>query len=166
MEFTLRPWKKEDLEFVAKNAGDKEITGNMSDAFPDSVEKWAKFLEYVVGNNDILYLAIDINGEAVGGIGVKPMDDIYRKNAEMGYWLAKKYWGKGIITQAIKLMVKKAFETFNIDRISATPFETNIASHKVLEKAGFILEARFAKKVVKNGNELDELVYVIKKDNL
>lgn len=164
MEFTLRPWRKEDLVSVVRNAADKEITGNMSDAFPDSLEKWAKFLEYAIDNNDILYLAIDIKGEAVGGIGVKPMDDIYRKNAEMGYWLAKKYWGKGIITQAIKLIVKKAFETFNIDRIYATPFETNAASHKVLEKAGFILEARFAKKVIKNEKELDELVYVIRRN--
>jgi len=164
MEFILRPWKKEDLEFVARNAADKEITSNMSDAFPDSVEKWAKFLEYAIDNNDILYLAIDIKGEAVGGIGVKPMDDIYRKNAEMGYWLAKKYWGQGIITQAIKLIVKKAFETFNIDRIYATPFETNTASHKVLEKAGFLLEARFTKKVIKNEKELDELVYVIRRN--
>jgi len=77
----------------------------------------------------------------------------------LGYWLAESYWGKGIITQAIRAIVDYGFETFEIDRIFARPFGSNIASQKVLEKVGFILEARLIKTIWKNGRYEDELIY-------
>ena len=80
----------------------------------------------------------------------------------MGYWLAEKYWGQGIITKAISEMVKFAFNTYDIDRVFARPFGTNIPSQRVLEKAGFQLEARFEKTLFKNGEYLDELIYAIR----
>jgi RimJ/RimL family protein N-acetyltransferase len=87
--------------------------------------------------------------------------DIYCKNAELGYWLAEPYWGQGIITKAVKLIVEESFQTLSINRVFAVPYSNNIASHRVLEKAGFKLEARHQKKVIKNGEFFDELVYVI-----
>ena len=157
--FSLRPWTSNDFENLSKHANNSKITQNMSDGFPNSVEKWKAFLEFAINNNEILYLAIDINGEAVGSIGISPKKDYMQKNAELGYWLSEKYWGKGIITEAIKEIVKLAFNKFDIVRIYATPFEKNYASHRALEKAGFKLEARFCKIVFKNGEMLDELVY-------
>ena len=85
------------------------------------------------------------------------------KNAELGYWLAEPFWGKGIITYAIQEMVEYGFKTFDITRIFAIPFGTNIASQKALEKAGFILEARLNKTIFKNGEYQDELIYAIRK---
>ena len=85
-----------------------------------------------------------------------------KKNAELGYWLGKDFWGNGIMSQAIKEIVKLAFERYDIVRIYATPFENNYKSHKVLEKCGFKLEAKFDKVVLKNGELLDELVYAIR----
>jgi [ribosomal protein S5]-alanine N-acetyltransferase len=164
MEFKLRPWTIDDLESVTKNANNSNITNFMSDGFPNSIEKWKSFLEFAVIDESILYLAIEVNGQAVGGIGVSPKKDIMRNNAELGYWLSEDYWRQGIITSAIREIVKLAFAKFDINRIYATPFETNFASHKVLEKAGFTLEARFKKIVLKNGELLDELVYAIRRE--
>lgn len=166
MHFTLRPWTFNDLESGSKHARNPKITQNMSDGFPNSIENWKAFLEFAVNNNNILYLAIDIQGEAVGGIGITPKKDYMQKNAELGYWLSEEYWGKGIITEAIKEIVKLAFEKFDIVRIYATPFERNYASHKVLEKVGFKLEARFSKIVYKNGEMLDKLVYSIRRHDV
>lgn len=158
-DFKLRAWVKEDLNDLAKHACNEKITKFMSDGFPNTREKCEKFLDYVVGNNELLYFAIDINGEAVGGIGISQNSDIKRKNAELGYWLSEEHWGKGIMSKAIKEIVRIAFDKLDINRIYASPFETNYASHRILEKAGFKLEARFDKIVFKNGQFLDELVY-------
>ena len=108
--------------------------------------------------------AIEINGEASGAIGLHLQTDIHIKIMELGYWLAEIYWGKGIMTKAVKQMVDYGFKTFEIDRIFARPFGINIGSQKVLEKAGFTLEARFEKTIYKNGKYLDELVYAFRKE--
>jgi RimJ/RimL family protein N-acetyltransferase len=103
--------------------------------------------------------AIEVNGEAVGSIGIFPQADIHEKSAEIGYWLSEKYWGNGIIPKAIKDIVDYGFKTFDIVRIYARPFSTNKGSQRVLEKAGFEPEARLKKALYKNGEYMDELIY-------
>lgn len=83
--------------------------------------------------------------------------------AELGYWLSEEYWGQGVMTTAIKEIVAIAFANYDINRIYASPYETNYASHRILEKVGSVLEARFEKIVYKNGELLDELVYAIRR---
>lgn len=165
MEFKLRRWSMDDLDSVCKYGGNPNITKNMSDGFPENRDKWRSFIEFAITKDKtILYRAIEIKGEAVGGIGVSVQKDYMRKNAELGYWLGEDFWGLGIITRAIIEIVQLSFNKFDINRIFATPFETNYASHRVLEKTGFKLEARFKKIVVKNGEVLDLLVYAIRRD--
>jgi ribosomal-protein-alanine N-acetyltransferase len=93
--------------------------------------------------------AIEYKNELVGVIGFIPQDDIYRKNAELGYWLGEPYWNKGIMTQAITLAVDYAFTELNIVRIFAHVFDRNIPSQKVLAKAGFNLDYIAKKAVIK-----------------
>jgi [ribosomal protein S5]-alanine N-acetyltransferase len=162
----VKPQPGNDLEYVVRHADNINITKYMSDGFPDSLDKWKSFITSTVDHKSILYLAIDIDGQAVGSIGISPQKDVWRRNAVLGYWLQEKYWGRGIMTKAIIEVVKRAFATFDIDRIYATPFGTNLASHRVLEKAGFTLEAKFEKTVIKNGELLDEMVYAIRKKNI
>ena len=163
MKFKLRYWTYDDLESVFHNANSPDIIRFMSDEFPNSIEKWKTFIDYTVNDKTVLYLAIEIGGNAVGGIGITPQKGIKRKNAELGYWLGKDYWGQGVMTKAINEIIKLSFEKFEINRIYATPFETNVASHKVLEKAGFILEAKFEKAIIKDEIVLNELVYAIRR---
>lgn len=164
MEFRLRHWDYSDRESLVKYAGNPQITRFMSDGFsnistPDGA---AKFIEFANSGSNKIYRAIEVGSEAIGGIGVSMQTDIYRKNAELAYWLAEPFWGKGIISTAISQLAEEAFETLEIDRIFAKPFHTNKASHRVLEKSGFRLEAVLEKTVFKNGEYLDEYIYAIR----
>ena len=167
IEFNLRPWTTEDLNSLVKYANNQNIAKNLTDKFPfPYTEKNGRtFIEYATKDYPIHIFAIDIEGQAVGGIGIHPQEDIYRKNAELGYWLGEPFWGQGIISSAIKQIVNFAFETYDIDRVFARPFGTNIPSQIVLEKNNFILEGRFDKILVKDGVLLDELIYAIRRDN-
>jgi RimJ/RimL family protein N-acetyltransferase len=118
----------------------------------------------IANDNPTKVFAIDVNGEAVGSIGIFPQADIHEKNAEMGYWLAEEFWGQGIMTRAIQEIVEYGFRTFDIVRIFARPFSTNLKSQRVLEKAGFIFEARLKNILFKNGDFMDEIIYARLKD--
>ncbi|MFN2457530.1 MAG: GNAT family N-acetyltransferase [Chitinophagaceae bacterium] len=165
MNFTLRAWTMNDLESLVNFANNFHIAKNMMDRFPHpyTVEQGKSFIELTTKESPPNILAIVIGNQAAGGIGIHPQTDIYRKNAELGYWLAEPFWGKGIITKAIIEMVEYGFKNFEIDRIFARPFGTNVASQKALEKAGFLLEARFEKTIIKNGEYLDELIYAVRR---
>lgn len=161
----LRQWNERDVVPLIKYAGNPKITAMMSDGFANlaTPEGAAKFIAFANSGEDKIYRAIELNGEVIGGIGVSVQTDIYRKNAELGYWLAEPHWGKGITTKAIEMIVSEAFERLDITRIFARPFRINKASHRVLEKAGFRLEAILEKAVFKNSEYLDEHLYSIRK---
>jgi [ribosomal protein S5]-alanine N-acetyltransferase len=165
MEFSLRKWTSKDLESLIKHASNYNIAKNMTNAFPfPYTEKFGRrYISRAITTKPTQTFAIDINNEAVGSIGVYPQTDIHCRNAEMGYWLSEQYWGHGITAEAIRQMVEYSFINLEIERIFARPFGTNISSQRVLEKAGFILEARFEKTIFKNGEYLDELFYAIRK---
>jgi len=165
MDFKLRPWNLNDLESLVKYANNYNIAKNLTNQFPHpyTKENGEVFITMATKKDPLTIFAIEINGQASGGIGLHLQQDIHCKNAELGYWLAEPYWGKGIITSAIKQMVAYGFKTFEIDRIFARPFENNIGSQKVLKKSGFILEGKFDKTLYKNGEYLDELIYAVRK---
>ena len=165
MEFKLRSWNLNDLESLVKYANNYNIAKNLTNQFPHpySKENGVAFIAMATKNDPLTIFAIEINGQAAGGIGLHPQQDIHCKNAELGYWLAEPYWGKGIITHAIQEIVAYGFKTFEIDRIFARPFENNVGSQKALIKSGFVLEGKFDKVLYKNGEYLDELIYAIRK---
>jgi RimJ/RimL family protein N-acetyltransferase len=154
-----------DLESLVRFANNPAIARNMTDGFssPYTSQNGTDFITLASRDTPPNILAIDIGGQASGGIGIHPQTDIHCKNAELGYWLAEPFWGQGIITEAIMEMVEYGFNNWNINRIFARPFGTNLASQKVLEKAGFILEGRFEKTLFKNGDYVDELIYAIRR---
>lgn len=163
----LRPWALSDLDNLVMYANNWNVAKNMTDkfAFPYTESNGRAFIEYATKMKPTHYFAIDIEGKAVGGIGISPQDDIHRRNAELGYWLAEPFWGQGIISSAIKQIIDYAFETCDIDRVFAKPFGTNTPSHRALEKNHFILEARFNQVILKDNQLLDELIYAIRRDN-
>lgn len=166
-KFKLRPWSMTDLDSLVKYANNQNIAKNLTDKFPfPYTESDGKaFIEFATKADPVQIFAIDIDGQAIGAIGIYPQDDIFRKNAELGYWLAEPFWGQGIISSAIRYAVNYAFETYDIDRVFARPFGTNIASQRVLEKNNFVLEGRFEAVLIKNGVLLDEFVYAIRRKN-
>lgn len=159
----LRPWRRDDMDALVRHADDREVWKNLGDLFPHPYTrrdaKW--WLGGGYESRSEFALAIEFEGELGGGLGLKfSRDPIYRGTAEVGYWLGRAWWGRGIMTRALIALVPWAFERFDLIRIEAGVFETNPASARVLEKAGFALESRQAKSVIKDGRVLDRLLYV------
>jgi RimJ/RimL family protein N-acetyltransferase len=161
----LRPWNTNDLDSLVECANNPNISKFMMNKFPYPYTREAgeRFIAFATQENPTHIMAIEVDDKAVGGIGIHPLSDIESKNAEMGYWLAEPYWGKGYITEAVKQMIEYGFKNFDINRIFARPFGTNTASQKVLKKTGFLLEAKFEKTFFKNGEYLDECVYAVRR---
>ncbi|TGE08185.1 GNAT family N-acetyltransferase [Hymenobacter fodinae] len=166
MPVKLRAWSPNDLSSLVQYANNPAIAGFMNDQFPHpyTEETGRDFIAMASQEDPLHIFAIEVEGQAVGGIGIHPRTNIERKNAEMGYWLGEPFWGRGIITEAVKQLVAYGFQTFDINRIFARPFGTNLASQRVLQKAGFVLEASFEKTFFKNGEYYDELVYAVRRN--
>jgi ribosomal-protein-alanine N-acetyltransferase len=102
-----------------------------------------------------------VEGEAVGGIGFFPGADVERFSAEVGYWLAEPFWGRGITADAIRLVSAYAFDVCNMLRLFALPFADNARSIRVLEKAGYCREALLRSSSVKYGEVRDQALYAL-----
>lgn len=164
MDFLLRKWSLGDVDSVAHYANNEKIARNLRDVFPYpyTAENAKNYIERcIAGDEHTLCRAIDVGGVAVGSIGVFPCTDVYRKSAELGYWLAEDFWGNGIMTEATRRICAEAFEKFDIARIYAEPFAHNQGSRRVLEKAGFTYEGTMKCGVYKNGNIYDYCMYAL-----
>ena len=166
MNVKLRKWNETELDNLVKYANNHNIAKWLTNQFPHpyTYEDGKTFLSMIANDKPTKVFAIELNTEAIGSIGIFPQSDIYEKNAEIGYWLAENYWGNGIMSKAIQEIVNYGFKTFDIVRIFARPFATNLQSQKVLEKAGFTIEAKLTKTLFKNGEFADELIYAKFKD--
>jgi RimJ/RimL family protein N-acetyltransferase len=159
--FIIRDWLPGDEESIAMHANNRKIWRNLRDAFPSpyTLEDANQWIRSATQENPRTSFAIVIDGAAVGGIGLIFKDDIFRRSAEIGYWLSEQFWGRGIATDALKAMTEYAFQHFDLCRIWASVFEWNPASMRVLEKAGYQFEGRLRKAVTKDGQTIDEIVY-------
>jgi [ribosomal protein S5]-alanine N-acetyltransferase len=162
----LKPLQLSDAERFALLANNPNISKNVTDQFPHpyTIDNAIQFITSTLEKNPIQVMGIFYNNELCGGIGIHPQHDIYKMNAELGYWLGEPYWGKGIGTTAVLQMVAYSFAQFDINRIFARPFGSNIGSQKVLQKAGFILEATLIDTIYKNGRYENELIYAIRRN--
>ncbi len=165
MHFELRPFQHTDLSNLVKHANNYNIAKNLSNKFPFpyTQDHGIAFINLALSASPQEIFAITIEDQVIGSIGVHPQLDFYCKNAEMGYWISEEYWGNGIVPAAIKLMVNYGFNTFDITRIFARTFDTNIKSQRVLEKSGFTLETTLKETFYKYGTVYDELIYAIRK---
>lgn len=157
----LRDWRISDVESLTRYANNRAVSRNMRDIFPFPYTEAdaTRWIGMAMASPET-YWAIEVEGEAVGGIGIHPMQDVYRRTAEIGYWLAEPFWRRGIMTQAVKVMKHYAFERFDFVRLEAGVYSWNPASCRVLEKAGFTREAINRKAVIKDGQLLDRILYV------
>lgn len=169
-KFILRKWQPTDAKQVELVANNKNIANNLRNVFPNpySIDNAQWFINDCIEKGDSRQLAraIDVDGKAIGSISISLQNDVYEKSAELGYWLAEDYWGKGIMTQAVKLICKQAFDTFDIERIYAEPYAHNQGSSRVLEKAGFTYEGTMRNGVYKNGNVYSYCMYSLLKDEI
>lgn len=159
----LRPWLPGDEESLVRYSNNRKVWRNLRDAFPHpySLEDAKHWIQIANPALPITNFAIVVEGAAVGGIGLVLKDDVFRRSAEIGYWLGEEFWGRGIVTEAVRTVTEYAFATFDLCRVYAGVFEWNPASMRVLEKAGYEFECRLRKSVTKDGETIDELIYAI-----
>ncbi|CCH02377.1 GCN5-related N-acetyltransferase [Fibrella aestuarina BUZ 2] len=159
----LRPWREGDEEALSRHASNRNIWNWVRDFFPypytvRDATSWVRSNKTLQLPNN---LAIEIDGEAVGNVGYTVRDDLYRYNAEIGYWLSEAYWGRGIISEVLPVMVEYIFRNSQVNRIYACVLDGNLGSMRVLERAHFRHEAVLLQGAIKNNKYLDEHIYAI-----
>ena len=160
-KYIIRNWQIEDAPSIAKYANNRKIWMNLRDAFPHPyrLQDAESFILRAIEADPKTVFAIATQSEAIGSIGLMPGKDVHRYAAEIGYWLAEPFWGKGIMTLAVKSLTAYAINDLKMHRVFAEPYTTNHASARVLEKAEFICEGILRSNVVKDGKVLDQFLY-------
>ena len=157
----VRSWKPSDAGSLAAHANNRKIWINLRDAFPHpyTLRDARAFIRAARKDRPECFFAIVVEGQAVGGIGYSRHRDVERVSAEIGYWLGESYWGRGITTAALQAVTDYAVRAHGLTRVYAVPYEWNPASFRVLEKAGYQLEARLRRSAIKDGKVIDQLLY-------
>jgi ribosomal-protein-alanine N-acetyltransferase len=157
----IRPWRPGDAPSLARHADNRKVWINLRDAFPHpytlaDAERW---LAWAAGQDPQTHFCIAVGDEAVGGIGYRLQDDVLRRSAEVGFWLGEAHWGRGIATAAVQAVSAHAFASHDLVRLYAHVYQWNIASMRVLEKAGYACEAQLRRAAVKDSKTIDLYVY-------
>lgn len=162
-QWKIRSWEFGDVKAIVKYANNRKVWINLRDSFPHPYTM-NDAMDWVISAktlNPETHFAIASCEEAIGGIGIVLQTDVYRRSAEIGYWLGEPFRGKGIATMAVRAITEYTFANFDIVRIYAHVFEWNRASARVLEKADYTYEGRLRKSVFKDGKTIDQLIYAI-----
>ena len=157
----VRSFRTADAEPLARHADNRKIWLNLRDAFPHpyAVADAREFIASLRGRTPETAFAIEVGGEAAGTAGFVLRHDVERVSAEIGYWLAEPFWGRGIATEVLGALTAYAVATHKLTRVYAVPFAWNTASCRVLEKNGYVLEARLRRSAIKDGVIADQLQY-------
>jgi RimJ/RimL family protein N-acetyltransferase len=154
---TLRPLRESDAPRLAMLANNEKIGRNLRDGFPYpyTVDDAMSFIQKFMHHPS--FLAIEFMGEYVGNISLSPCENVYRKSAEIGYFIGEPYWNKGIMTVAVSLITHFGFKELGFARIHTGVYEYNPASQRVLEKCGYVKEGVFRKSIFKDDRLWDEV---------
>lgn len=168
MKCKIRKWKLSDAKDLAAALSNKKVQDNLRDGlpYPYTEQDGKDFISAMLSadGNETFAFAITVNNIVIGSISIFRQGNIHRQTAELGYYIAEKYWGKGIMTEAVKQMCRYVFDKTDIIRIYAEPFAYNTASCRVLEKAGFQYEGTLRRNAVKNGKVIDMKMYSLLKE--
>lgn len=164
----IRKWKLSDAKDLSAALSNKKIHDNLRDGLPyPYLEKDAIVYIYSMlsaKEDETFAFAITLDDKVIGSIAVFRQQNIHRQTGEMGYYIAEEFWGKGIMTDAVKQICQYVFQHSDILRIYAEPFAYNMGACRVLEKAGFQYEGTLRSNAVKNGKVIDMKMYSLIRD--
>jgi ribosomal-protein-alanine N-acetyltransferase len=157
----LRPLVAADAPVLARHANDRLVWQNLRDRFPHpySEADAREYIAYASAKPVQTSFGIVVGGEAIGNISLMLGDDVARRSAEVGYWIGREFWGRGIAVEALRATTHYAFTQLGLVRVFAVPFATTTRSARVLEKAGYVREGVMRRSAVKDGAILDQLLY-------
>lgn len=166
----IRKWALSDAPDLAAALSNRKIQDNLRDGlpYPYTEQDGADFISAMLSadENETFAFAVTADGKVIGSIGVFRQGNIHRQTAELGYYIAEEYWGRGIMTEAVKQICEYVFDKSDIIRIYAEPFAYHTASCRVLEKAGFQYEGTLRNNAVKNGKVIDMKMYSLLKTDV
>ncbi|RPE74602.1 GNAT family N-acetyltransferase [Vulcaniibacterium tengchongense] len=159
--FVLRAWRDDDLDALLRHADDAEVARGLGERFPHPYTRadGERFLAGEVIDPSEPAFAIEVDGQACGGIGAHPGLGERRRSAEFGYWLGRALWGRGLMTRVVAAFAPWAIDALGLYRLQASVHVGNPASARVLEKNGFEREGVLRCAVVKHGEPRDLLLY-------
>ncbi len=170
MKCRIRKWELSDAKDLAVALSNKKVQDNLRDGlpYPYTEQDGKEFISAMLSadESETFAFAITVDNMVIGSIGIFRQGNIHRQTAELGYYIAEEYWGKGIMTEAVKQICEYVFANSDIIRIYAEPFAYNIASCRALEKAGFQYEGTLRSNAVKNGKVIDMKMYSLLKEEI
>lgn len=157
----VRSYREDDAASLAIHADNRKVWINLRDRFPHpyTLAHARAFIEAALAAVPETSFAVAVDEAAVGGIGFTLHEDVERVSAEIGYWLGEPFWGRGIMTEALRTVTAHAVGTHDLTRVYAVPYEWNPASFRVLEKAGYVCEGRMRRSAIKDGRVIDQMLY-------
>ena len=170
MKCRIRKWELSDAKDLAVALSNKKVQDNLRDGlpYPYTEQDGKEFISAMLSadESETFAFAITVDNMVIGSIGIFRQGNIHRQTAELGYYIAEEYWGKGIMAEAVKQICEYVFGNSDIIRIYAEPFAYNIASCRVLEKAGFQYEGTLRSNAVKNSKVIDMKMYSLLKEEI
>lgn len=166
-EVTLRPWARSDAEAFLRLASDREIWLNLRERFPHpltlpAAELW--LADHLEAPPPVTAFAVVAGGEVAGGVNLRRREEPHAICADLTFWVGRPFWGRGIATGAVHAATSYAFDTLGLERVQAFVYDWNATSSRVLERAGFVLEGRLRRYVLKDGRSGDALLYARLRD--
>ncbi len=162
----LRPWRPEDIDDFFEYARDPEVGPNAG--WPPHKDKGMSLniLQSFMEKQEVWAIEFKHNNKAVGSVGAHADEKRRGVNGRMiGYVLARKYWGMGLMTEAVNEMIRYLFEEEKYDIVSCYHYPFNTRSKRVIEKCGFRYEGtlRQASRIL-DGKIYDDVCYSIIRD--
>jgi RimJ/RimL family protein N-acetyltransferase len=155
---TLKPFTSADIDDFMKWATDDEVTKYMMWDTYHSRNEAILFFTNIVEKHP-WFKSICLDGKVIGSITLDKGKGAHSCKAELGYVIARSYWGNGFATNAIQVAIKTAFNELAIERIEAYVDPINIGSQRVLEKNGFIQEGLLRSCIIQKGVLRDRFIY-------
>jgi RimJ/RimL family protein N-acetyltransferase len=159
----VRDWQWSDKASLMRFANNRKVWRNLNDIFPHpyteaDADQW---LALQASTPKRTVWAIEVEGQAAGGVGVTLREGMLRRSADFGYWLGEPYWGRGIMTEVVQAVAPEAMRAFDLVRLESWVFEWNPASMRVLEKCGFVREGVMRASAIKDGQLIDRAMYAL-----
>ena len=157
----LRPLRESDAEALARHADDREVWRNLKDYFPHpyGLADAQAFIARARATAPLRTFAIEHGGELAGVAALALHEDVFRRNASLGYWLGRTHWNRGIMSEAVLAVTEYAFTRLDLVRVSALVYAWNPASMRVLEKCGFEREGVQRHGAFKDGRLVDCVLF-------
>ena len=160
---TLRTIEEADVAFLRDAINDPQVRKGLTVAYPINAEQEREYFEERISNRETVNLAVCVDGEIVGTISLKDVDQ-RAGNCEIGIWLAPEFHGRGYGTEASRLLTQYAFDELRMHRVLARVLATNEASARVWEKLGFEEEGVHRDEVFTGGEYVDMRYFAVLED--